>query len=676
MEDMEEGRERGNSNRIGDELKNEKIIVLDDSSSDSRSDNNSTKDNYDVKADSTKVATGTQLETQRELHTGIDFDHRKVEPLKINLSKDALKTKFKLPTEAESHSPKIIIKPLKPPPEELDVSSNSTYIPKLHIKNLNDGCPSVEIMHKREDNYAIPKLVIKTIDHKTSIEKEYMDSESSMSVPKLKITMDSQHIVTCSSEKKESLSPKVAKSPIDHGSVTAIEGTSNKNTVDPPLPKLIIKTNPDNKEVTLTPLHHVEGSTETEHNDYQTKARRDLSSPKADSSKQVCHIKSTDSEDYVPKLTIKTNKLDETLYATNETVGNSSQTEVVPKFILKIGDKCKIKDGKSAQDKITKLKDSEKSDTMSSVDYHVNHIIDLDHSSSPKLILKMSKPSTQPVSSSSSKDQDAFNTESLPCEDTKFSNNGDSFSSSESNSTNMNDQPASNEISPGTKTIRLPSDDEKKGQEYTLADENSDEIVTDEIKATPFEENKFQFEKTKASPICITIDDDTVSSNDFPACKTPTNVSDNAATESSKGFPPENVPIVDIQPILAVKRPRGRPKKIKEAPAVSNVGKADEALSTNQLTESQGVAPKKKRGRKRKVDLAALEISEGNAENNPTLKSDHVEKKIRVVKRRGKQKKKLGAINAKKQIVRRTDKIQLFTEDAVMSEDLFQSPMR
>lgn len=108
-------------------------------------------------------------------------DNRKVEPLKINLHREPIKTVIKIPQQEQQHSPKITIKPLKPPEPQPHVADekptpeeNLGIIPKLHIRNINES-PSVEIQQQNSSSssstteaHIIPKLTIRNLHHSTS----------------------------------------------------------------------------------------------------------------------------------------------------------------------------------------------------------------------------------------------------------------------------------------------------------------------------------------------------------------------------------------------------------------------------------------------------------------------------------------------------------------------------
>lgn len=165
---------------------------------------------------------------------GLSEENRKVEPLKINLHREPIRTIIKLPpgtgsgSDHQPSSPKITIKPIKPPPNvdgtqvnsipkltikpvvnpEESSSEQMQIIPKLHIKNSsldNSGGEGAE-------PHIVPKLTIRAVNHSsptiagssgsasndTSSSATHNSSNSSASnsppmVPKLTIKKDNHH---------------------------------------------------------------------------------------------------------------------------------------------------------------------------------------------------------------------------------------------------------------------------------------------------------------------------------------------------------------------------------------------------------------------------------------------------------------------------------------------------
>lgn len=97
---------------------------------------------------------------------GLSEENRKVEPLKINLNREPIRTIIKLPPSSAADppsSPKITIKPLKPPPAEVVPAPPPTNsIPKLTIKPIvNPDDPTAAPTNLVEQMHIIPKVHIK-----------------------------------------------------------------------------------------------------------------------------------------------------------------------------------------------------------------------------------------------------------------------------------------------------------------------------------------------------------------------------------------------------------------------------------------------------------------------------------------------------------------------------------
>lgn len=111
-----------------------------------------------------------------------NMDNRKVEPLKINLHREPIKTVIKIPpataSEPQQHSPKITIKPLKPPPtvasteNTTDAHTEPHIVPKLTIRNISHTTPTSVLSSSSSSSNecsVVPKLTIK-LDHQNSQE--------------------------------------------------------------------------------------------------------------------------------------------------------------------------------------------------------------------------------------------------------------------------------------------------------------------------------------------------------------------------------------------------------------------------------------------------------------------------------------------------------------------------
>lgn len=216
---------------------NQDVIIVDDSSSDSRcslleadkSININEKRSQSAVCETNVLTSQTKI-PKEPFSLSEHEESRKVEPLKINLTREAKNPLIKFPTNQEQQqSPKIKIKPIKPPGEELNNSCKDSqadqstfYVPKLHIKNLNEGCPSVEIMKNRKEELSIPKLVIKNIEQKASLCKEFTSNRAeineSNAIPKITIKIDSQSSAINLIETREHLSQKSSKKNTENSS--------------------------------------------------------------------------------------------------------------------------------------------------------------------------------------------------------------------------------------------------------------------------------------------------------------------------------------------------------------------------------------------------------------------------------------------------------------------------
>lgn len=177
---------------------------------------------------------GNHIPSKHSSEMGVSEESRKVEPLKINLHREPIRTIIKLPpgtgsgSDHQPSSPKITIKPLKPPPNVDGTQVNS--IPKLTIKpvvNPDEASseqmqiiPKLHIKNSSLDNsggdgpepHIVPKLTIRAVNHSsptiagssgsasndTSSSATHNSSNSSVSnsppmVPKLTIKKDNHH---------------------------------------------------------------------------------------------------------------------------------------------------------------------------------------------------------------------------------------------------------------------------------------------------------------------------------------------------------------------------------------------------------------------------------------------------------------------------------------------------
>lgn len=176
-------------------------------------------------------------------------ENRKVEPLKINLNRQPIRTVIKVPPSSNINSvdspPKITIKPIKPPENEIipkitirptlapatvsptssssSLSSSSSMenlaepisnpaspqktiqvVPKLHIKNLSESSGNCEV----SEPYCVPKVSLRSVPtmvgtmpnqkHSSvivnSLSSDSNDSGTSETIPKLTLRIDSNHL--------------------------------------------------------------------------------------------------------------------------------------------------------------------------------------------------------------------------------------------------------------------------------------------------------------------------------------------------------------------------------------------------------------------------------------------------------------------------------------------------
>lgn len=143
-------------------------------------------------------------------HGLYNMDNRKVEPLKINLHREPIKTVIKIPPagtpEPQQHSPKITIKPLKPPPG-IQPNSEADVDQRAHKPHLKISFENNEVLKSNVDahneTHIVPKLTIRNISHQTptsilsSSSNECTSSTHTESfhpvVPKLTIKIDHQN---------------------------------------------------------------------------------------------------------------------------------------------------------------------------------------------------------------------------------------------------------------------------------------------------------------------------------------------------------------------------------------------------------------------------------------------------------------------------------------------------
>lgn len=147
-------------------------------------------------------------------HSGSHYnimDNRKVEPLKINLHREPIKTVIKIPPSSntelqqqqQQQSPKITIKPLKPPTtlEGTSESESDSHSHKPHSKSFHESVESLKNnVESHNEAHIVPKLTIRNISHQTPTSTLSTTSSESSNhsesfhavVPKLTIKIDHQ----------------------------------------------------------------------------------------------------------------------------------------------------------------------------------------------------------------------------------------------------------------------------------------------------------------------------------------------------------------------------------------------------------------------------------------------------------------------------------------------------
>lgn len=287
-------------------------------------------------------------------------DSRKVEPLKINLNREPIRTVIKLPQSHQYESPtKITIKPPQPPDRNSSLtpatisptlssssslSSESSFencndptnnqrssiqvIPKLHIRNLLDG----SLNHEQSELHIVPKLTItglsspqSTANHSDQQQTPMKDHNvisiseaTSPAIPKLTIKKDNNtsdyHLNNDSVNSK----PKQHKTN-HHQSKDSVKLTI-KPFPEPPVPKLTIKTTDNDAMIVTNSTTDI-----TEPIPKLTiKSNQQQALPKL-TIKPV--VRSEEQEESIPKLTLK---------AVNNSATIQTFEKVVPKLVVKV----------------------------------------------------------------------------------------------------------------------------------------------------------------------------------------------------------------------------------------------------------------------------------------------------------------------------------------------------
>lgn len=276
-------------------------------------------------------------------------DSRKVEPLKINLNREPIRTVIKLPqshpyecpskttsrtqqpTLADRNSTTTVSPTLS---SSSSLSSESSFencqenannqrpssiqvIPKLHIRNLLDG----SLNHEQSELHIVPKLTITGLNSPQSIlnnsEQQQTAKDHSVNsilesipaIPKLTIKKDNNtsdyHL-----NNDSSFIPKLHIKANHHHPVkdSGVKLTI-KPVSEPPVPKLTIKTKADNDEMMIV-------------------ANEETAIPKLTiKSNQQPKLKSVAQEESIPKLTLK---------AVNNSATVPTFEKIVPKLVVKL----------------------------------------------------------------------------------------------------------------------------------------------------------------------------------------------------------------------------------------------------------------------------------------------------------------------------------------------------
>lgn len=203
-----------------------------------------------------------------------EIENKKVEPLKINLNRDHLKTIIKKQPQIEHHAPKITIKPIRPPqsqleslllmdpvctsnsdtggggaiPERNSLMTNSTMtpqiIPKIHIRNISDNSSSSS---SNIEPHIVPKLTIRSVAPQPVAASASCSSSSSSCSSSSSST--SSIVSNSDGEVSHSVVPKLTIRMDNHSSGSYCSSFNNQDkdctnfstTVNDVVPKLHIK---------------------------------------------------------------------------------------------------------------------------------------------------------------------------------------------------------------------------------------------------------------------------------------------------------------------------------------------------------------------------------------------------------------------------------------------------
>lgn len=286
-------------------------------------------------------------------------DSRKVEPLKINLNREPIRTVIKLPQSHPYESPTKIT--IKPPPDRnssltpatisptlsssSSLSSESSFdnchenanhlrpssiqvIPKLHIRSLLEG----SLNHEQSELHIVPKLTItglsspqSTVNHvdqpPTPVKDHSVNSileATSPAIPKLTIKKDNNTSDYHLNNDSNSI-PKLHIKTNHHQSKDGVKLTI-KPFSEPAVPKLTIKTKTDNDAVIVA------NSTTDVTEPIPKLTIKSNQQPKL-TIKPVVRSITDEPEESIPKLTLK---------AVNNSATVPTFEKVVPKLLVKL----------------------------------------------------------------------------------------------------------------------------------------------------------------------------------------------------------------------------------------------------------------------------------------------------------------------------------------------------
>lgn len=291
-------------------------------------------------------------------------DNRRVEPLKINLHREPIKTIIKIPKHVPDETvPKITIKSIKLPQTGDDDVPKHTLIVDSSVSTTSSG-QNCSVSDTPSEPHVIPKLTIRNAVNSFGI------AGQSEIVPKLTIKMDN-HIASSQANNKDK-------------TITSDDGIklTIKPILEPPIPKLTIKTNSNdcaevvnNTNASKFSINVSPSSPSSSAAAMNKLSRSATNTPKSESIVPKIKITKTDPLGEVPQFTIA--KSDD--LANVSTKDNVVKT--VPKLVVKLPKESDVEPIKS--------KAYDESDAMEPV---VDEIV-------PKITIRQVKQQSEPVTS-------------------------------------------------------------------------------------------------------------------------------------------------------------------------------------------------------------------------------------------------------------------------------------